>query len=126
MSRSPWTRALAAVMAAWMLVVMTGRLHACPTHDGAALASTSGAHAAHAAHAAHGGAPTHGATHACTCLGDCCVAAVAAPPVAGEALVAVVATVAAPAPRAALLRYRPSAPEHARPPSLGPPALHVG
>ncbi|GJG89025.1 hypothetical protein tb265_42060 [Gemmatimonadetes bacterium T265] len=58
----------------------------------------------------------------CVCFGSCCHAAaalVADPP---RALVAAVAALALrPTPPAIPPVYHPSAPEHARPPSVGPP-----
>jgi hypothetical protein len=133
MRRSHLNRLVATLVAAWTLIIQVGpaALHACPTHDGAATAAPTAHHAAHHATAAAingeqthpDSAPSH--SHRCTCLGPCCNAAPVAI-ITSDALLAF-ATVLPSVPRepGAPLLYVPSAPEHARPPSLGPPALHI-
>src|SRR4030095_1872241 len=135
-------RALAAFFAAWFLVVEEepAALHACAMHDGPAHAASSRSDRAPHAPAVdvapthHAGAVPGGPTRhddsgrhsrCCTCLGPCCDASPVALIGTGVAL----APVQGPRETAQIVRrnsYRPSEPEHARPPSLGPPAPHIG
>jgi len=128
-----WHRTLAAVLALWLvaLVAEPAAVHPCPMHDG--VASASGAALAHAGMRmaasgmddAHPGAPAH--AHGCTCLGDCAAAGWAATAaraprlaLAGRALVA-----RAIVPTATNAAFRLAEPAHARPPSIGPPPVHL-
>jgi hypothetical protein len=95
MSRSPVRRAGAALLALFFLLAVGEplALHACPMHDGVAVASSTSAGGAHAdmpadAHAAHA-ADTAAAVpaghpsgddegHQCSCLGHCAAASGAA------------------------------------------------
>jgi len=72
MRRSPWSRILSALFAAWLALVMGEASvvhHHCPMHDGPAPAAASGEMGGHAGHGG-GGAP-NGGHHACTCIGAC-------------------------------------------------------
>ena len=134
-------RALAAFFAAWFLVVEEepAALHACAMHDGPAHAASSRSDRAPRAAlddatAHHAGArPAEPARHdntgrhsrCCTCLAPCC----AASPVALIGATGALVPVESPRKTEHLVRrnsYRPSEPEHARPPSLGPPAPQIG
>jgi hypothetical protein len=135
MARARWIRVLAALLAAWFVVFTTEprALHACPMHDGLplqAVSNSASAHAAHNgdAHASHSGGDStpHAGNHRCSCLGACCGPAAIGLPHATDALVVTIGPVAALALPAGPLRLRPSAPEHARPPTRGPPVLHIG
>lgn len=125
-------------MALWFAVFSAEPLvlHACPMHDGplaarAAAAAEPHAMAAGMQHragqpgAGHSG---HAGHHACSCPGACCAAPGVAASADAQALVVAVVRLAPLAARPAdLFRYRPSDPEHARPPSIGPPpTLHIG
>ena len=134
MRRSLWYRALAALMAAWLAIVMAepAVLHACPMHGGAHAAASAAvqggagsamtmAHDA-ASHASDAPAhPAHG--HQCTCLGQCCT------PVGVAAPATVVALVTAPDSAAARdaglpdFEYVPVAAAHVLPFPNGPPTL---
>ena len=97
MRRTPLTRALAAMMAVWLAVVLgepAALHHHCPMHDGPAPAAM--AHGGHAEH--HAPAPEHG-SHACTCLGTCSAGGTAAVPASAPAILASTAWSTAPAPR---------------------------
>jgi hypothetical protein len=119
---SRWHRAFAAVLALWLvgLIAEPVSLHLCPMHGG--LAAMPG-HVGHTGAGHHRAPATHG--HGCTCLGDC--AGAWTPVVPSAAVVSVARVVAVPhvAVRAANAAFRPSAPEHARPPSVGPPSLYL-
>lgn len=132
MRRSTTTRILSMLLALWLAVALTepAALHACAMH-GAGHASANAAGPAPTRpthhHAAGADAPERqpAGTHVvCTCLGSCSVAGAAAlPAYAG------IGTAPAPAPPvrvslAAGPTHEPSAPEHARPPSQGPPLSH--
>ena len=140
----PWNtcrRTIAALLAAWSFVVEEEpvALHTCAMHDGVAHVRDTTASVPHAT--ALDEAPHHGEAVAntepqhhgdssrhsqcCTCLGPCCDASPVAPVGATELLVATLtATAARPAVRRTA--HIPSAPEHSRPPSIGPPAPHIG
>lgn len=96
--RSRWARPLVALFALWFAVILgdPGMLHSCSMHGGhggaievAAAPSghdmhgAEGMHATHAAESAdavsHQGAPHHGGTGVCTCMGQCCAASIVAP-----------------------------------------------
>lgn len=128
MRRSLWHRAFAAVMAAWLAIVMAepAVLHACPMHGGAHAAIESGSASAmtmaHGAAAQSSDRPSHPAPgHQCTCLGQCCAPVGVAAPAALVAL--------APAPESAAARdaglpdfeYVPVAAAHVLPFPNGPP-----
>ena len=134
-------RPLTAVVALWLagFAAEPAMPHACPVHDGSArggvTAPAPGLHAHGAqAHHEHRARPVdrnqdaghHAPRHGCTCPGACCVSVPIAAP-AAEAIV-VVAVVVAPPRRWSTPAPIPrrTTPEHARPPSLGPPALPVG
>jgi hypothetical protein len=129
-TRRPWTRLLAALVAAWFAVI-SGEprwLHACPTHDGAPGAgaehAAADAHAAHGAHGAEHAAPEHapaGQSHICTCLGECATAAPADVPVVAAVPLATV-TAALRATAIAGAAFRPVAPDFFLPFANGPPA----
>lgn len=94
--------------------------------DAHCTAMVAGMHAAGAHHSGADGLAQHGSPsndhRCCTCFGPCCHAApavVASPPVAIVASVAVLAPCRV--PPVVPHPYRPTAPEHARPPSIGPP-----
>jgi hypothetical protein len=95
--RARWTRPVAALFALWFAFVLgdPGLLHRCPMHGGhgaGAIAPTGGEnHAMHGEHSAAShtasndasqdvshDAPHHGTSSQCTCVGQCCVASVAA------------------------------------------------
>ena len=130
MRRSLWHRALAAVMAAWLAIVMAepAVLHACPMHGGVGMT--------HAASAAHGVAmemthhaasapadspaqPAHG--HQCTCLGQCSAPVGVAAPAALVALAPTIETVAARDGGLPDFEYVPVAAAHVLPFANGPP-----
>jgi hypothetical protein len=73
MRRTLLTRALAAIMAVWLALVLgepAALHHRCPMHDGPAPAAVDAVHAGHESHAPssdHGG-------HGCTCIGTCSAA----------------------------------------------------
>ena len=123
-------RSIAALLAVLSLVVEGGTagLHVCPMHDGATHAAGSTAGASHTAtptgaHHAAGNTQRH--SQCCTCVGPCCGAPPATYVAAGE-LSVVVDTPPAESRPAWRVGYIPSSPEHARPPSLGPPVTHIG
>jgi len=138
---APCRRAIAAVFAAWSFVVQEepAALHACAMHDGVAHAV--GPASAAASHAASSDAPAHhvastpdaAARHnsdghhsrGCTCPGPCCDASPVATIATGISLAV---PAARPTARFAVRHttYVPSDPEHSRPPSVGPPAPHIG
>ena len=136
MRRTSWARVLAASLAVWFGFTAADprALHACPLHDDPQDGAPRSGAEAHAIHrhgdgvshspAAAGHGP-HSGTHRCTCPGACCAAASVAAPVIHESLV-VVSSIATEAPTFGTSpAHRPSAPEHARPPSVGPPLLHA-
>jgi hypothetical protein len=127
----------------------------CPLHDGTgrvdvaqdgrpvgvrAAAHATAGHAGRPAAAdrpdtqAHGHAPSsvpaHGAGHrrhrGCTCVGDCCAASPVSRPTVAAALLDATIVVAPARPVVIVSSRRPSTPEHARPPSIGPPTPHLG
>jgi len=138
---APCRRAIAAVFAAWSFVVQEApaALHACAMHDG--VAHTVGPASVGVPHAASSDAAAHHATstpdaatrhsdaghhsRCCTCPGPCCDASPVA--IIGTG-VPLVPSAIRPAARVAVRRttYVPSEPEHSRPPSVGPPAPHIG
>src|ERR1041384_6038633 len=73
----------AGLLALWFTVVTVepARLHACPMHDGLAIATVEHAHASHAGHMGHG-APTspESQKHSCSCIGSCATATTPALP----------------------------------------------
>ena len=108
MRRSLWHRALAAVMAAWLAIVMAepALLHACPTHGVAP---------------ATGDAPAqHG--HQCTCLGQCHAPVGVAAPAALVSLASGLEVVAARDSGLPDFEYAPVAAAHVLPFANGPPA----
>jgi len=131
MRRSLWHRALAAVMAAWLAIVMAepALLHACPTHGGAA----GEAHAAVAQHGAamgmtHGKAPATGDApaqpahgHQCTCLGQCHAPVGVAAPAALVSLASGLEVAAARDSGLPDFEYAPVAAAHVLPFANGPP-----
>ena len=139
MRRRRWFRPLVALLQLWLVGAISapGLLPACPMHGGAAFAGATHASAAHAdmdsaqmagmagdehARAHHHGHQSH---RCCTCPGDCCLATSLAAPAAGMLTASTVATERPrPLPAPVPLRLTPT--EHARPPSLGPPALLIG
>jgi hypothetical protein len=133
MRRSHGSRAFLVLLAIWFAVYSAapGALHACPMHDGGlALPGIDPApHAmAHAGHSPlHHGAHSHAAGHVCSCPGPCDGAehAVDVPRVALTIVATLTPSRPADRPDEPLAR-RPASPEHARPPSLGPPTLHAG
>ena len=86
MHRSASVRFLAAIVAAWLAIVLAepAALHTCAAHGSAASASTTGEHGAHAGHGGHAheaGAPTGSdapESHQCSCVGHCASGSVAA------------------------------------------------
>lgn len=131
---SPYRRSIAAVFAVLSLVFRGGTagLHVCPMHDGAMHAAVAMTEASHAAtsteaghHADHAAGDTHRHSQCCTCVGPCCDAAPVAVVAAGGLSVVVDIPPAKSRP-AWRIGYIPSSPEHARPPSLGPPVPHIG
>ena len=130
-----WFRPLAAVLAVWVVVFVADptALHACPLHDrtphdGMALDGMPHDGMSHGGSTVHGGpgrdADHHAARHVCTCPGNCCAATPLTAPATDT--VPTAAQVVACARRRPLPApsHRRTAPEHARPPSVGPPALH--
>src|SRR6476620_3848277 len=134
-------RAIAAVFAAWSFVVQAepAALHACAMHDGVGHAV--GPAAVGLAHAGSPDGPAHHAngtpgeatrhsddghhSRCCTCPGPCCDASPIAMTAASASLaVSEMQPVTRPAVRRTT--YVPSDPEHSRPPSVGPPAPHIG
>ncbi|HEY2065632.1 MAG TPA: hypothetical protein VGG84_06705 [Gemmatimonadaceae bacterium] len=124
MRHSALARVLSAIWGAWLLVALMepAALHTCPMHD-MVHGGMSHAAATHAHDADDGPAHSSSRSHhsVCTCIGSCCAAvvnALGAPPV-----LTVAETVRQPivAIYSRLTAYRPSPPEHARPPSQGPP-----
>ena len=121
MNRRWWERALAAVMAVWLIAVVAepAFLHSCPMHGGLSLATSASAanHAVHqhASPAEQKSPEKAPASHQCTCLGDCGIGTSVAVPAAIVAHVAVVTTIAyqlalpasefTPAPPATLLPF---------------------
>ena len=90
--RPVWLRALIAVWGLWFTAAVSEApgLHVCAVHAGHAASGALGAHAGHSGHDAHAShrpgasAPDESSRHQsadCTCLGLCCCAASAAPPV---------------------------------------------
>jgi len=127
-----WRRPLAALLAAWLvgLVVEPAVLHACPLHDYAPGTAPAAPGVHTSVDGAHGHArspsPQHPDHRSCTCLGDCCGASVLAE-VRSTTVMVVIDVVATPPQRTANdAAYRPTTPEYARPPSIGPPAFHIG
>ncbi|HEX5077000.1 MAG TPA: hypothetical protein VFW03_27570 [Gemmatimonadaceae bacterium] len=138
---APVRRTIAAVFAAWSFVVQEepAALHTCALHDGVAHEAGSAAlgvsHAASSdtgTHHAAGTAPAatrHGNDRhhsgCCTCPGPCCDAS---PVALAETGAALAPPAIRPATRFAVRHttYIPSDPEHSRPPSVGPPAPHIG
>jgi hypothetical protein len=107
MSRPLWSRALAAVLAIWLVVVLTGPagLHACPVHGAAAQHGAAHPHAV-----AHRAPADHHAPHrpVCTCPGDC----------SGSSPVALAPGIVALAQRATPIGTQPASPaESPRPPA---------
>ena len=93
--------------------------------DGCAEGVHADAHAADAHAAGKHTSPDGGDREhrCCTCFGPCCHAAAAVPaPAPSAMLVAAVRVVPPPARPQVVVSYRPTPPEHARPPSAGPPS----
>src|SRR5262245_57841812 len=103
MRRSSLVRSIAALLAAWSLVVEVGpaSLHTCPMHDQGLRIHAPGSASVHtratAGHAAHGAKATvlpgstrdgNGGSHSrcCTCVGPCCGVAPVALAARGELL----------------------------------------
>jgi len=134
MRRRRWYRSVAAVLAIWLVGVVAepAALHRCPLHDGAASGDTAPASATqHDGHGAasghqHGTGGGHHAGHGCTCLGDCCAPTLLSAPAATVAITDAPVVRRPPSQPELASAYRPAAPDHARPPSIGPPLLHVG
>ena len=127
MRRAIFSRIGAVCAALWLGVTVAEPLamRDCQMHGGtpepnAAPASGVAAHA-------HDGTATHrdhkhDSHHHCSCVGPCCAGTAAErPALVAAPLFDVLATAARRAARANLAR-RPAEPEHARPPSIGPPA----
>ena len=133
-----WSRAAKWLIAAWSVVALVTPI-ALPTmvaraapavampcdvamHDPVHDPVHGSVHGTPQAHG-HQRARDHGNDHACcTCFGPCCHAAPAVFARAPEAPQVAVALVLPYAPTPAFsVRYHPTAPEHARPPSVGPP-----
>jgi hypothetical protein len=124
MHRSWWTRAVAAMLAAWfaIAVIEPAALHVCPVHDGAL-----GAHAVHHAaghvdHASGHGAPAPSSSRQCTCLGDCVGAAGAALPAVMPRLHVPAVVAAASGIHRTDAGFGPSAPGLLLPFANGPPS----
>jgi hypothetical protein len=75
MHRSAWSRALTTVWGLWFALALVEPMavHPCPTHD--AMPAMAGM----AMHGMHVPAPAKHGSHACTCMGECCVAALTLP-----------------------------------------------
>ena len=139
MHRPFWYRAVAAVMAVWLAIVMAepAALHACPMHGGVmhgvagagtrSAAGAAGASDAAAAHAAMGHdaasheRPAHGTGYQCTCLGRCTAPVGAAAPAAAVALLPTVETSATRDAGLPDFEYVPVAAAHVLPFANGPP-----
>jgi hypothetical protein len=136
MRRPLWNRAVAAVMAVWLAIVMAepAALHSCPMHGGLAV----GASAAGQEHAVsavphpgstdaamHRGAPApgHGGGHQCTCLGRCAAAVGVAAPAPRVVLTSVVETAATRDSGLPDFEYVPVAAAHVLPFANGPPTV---
>jgi hypothetical protein len=129
MRRALWSRVFAGVWALWFAVALTepAGLHACPMH-GVAHGLDPASAGAHGAAMHHGGG-ADGASHSvpgshhltCTCIGACCAAAVSVFPPSAAVAIAETIVRASPATHVVPTTHRPSEPEHARPPSQGPP-----
>jgi hypothetical protein len=128
MQRSVWHRLIAAALGLWLLLVSSepAALHTCVQHDGM--------------HGVHGGdstlrsPPHHGSRshqapakhqHGCTCIGACCVSLAAVLTPHADVVVATRTSSPARLIVSSASSYRPSAVEHARPPTVGPPILAV-
>ena len=123
-------RTVAALLAAWSFVVEDGpaALHTCAVHDGAVHVTEATHHSPNVVADDPQTQQHHdGSRHSrcCTCLGPCCDASPVALLRTAELLVATTIDAAAPL-SARPTTYIPSAPEHSRPPSVGPPHLHIG
>jgi hypothetical protein len=145
MRHTRWGRCRAALLALWLVALSAGPaafqgFHRCAPLEGTTSAPTgtfqhAEAHSPAAPHGHRGHTPPvapargthdHAPHHDGFCLGTCCCVAPLTVPAAAASLVAIaVATPRAlpPAPRPS---FHPTAPDHARPPSLGPPSLPVG
>ena len=126
-----------ALFALWFVAMVgdTGALHACAMHGGAGHGHAAGHSVAmpgHSSHQAAGGerhsgvttddASQHERTPACTCLGECCAAAVAVP-VPGAPEVNVATVVAVPdQPLDLVARVAPATAGLRLPFANGPPA----
>jgi len=130
---------IAAALAAWSFVVQgePAALHECAMHDGVGhgpalvgVAHTASAdatehHAAGTAQESTGDGDRGPHSRGCTCPGPCCdespIALIAAS-------VPLVAPATRPATQTAVRHttHVPSEAEHSRPPSIGPPAPHIG
>jgi hypothetical protein len=135
-------RTIAALFAAWSFVVEEepAALHTCAMHDGAAhVSSTTAAKSSHVgglgerlhhsdavanAERSHDG-DSSDHSRCCTCLGPCCDASPVVSVDSPQLLVAPTITAAA-LPAVRRTTHIPSAPEHSRPPSIGPPAPSIG
>lgn len=126
MRHARWARAFAVVLGVWFAVVLTepAALHACPEHGTAHHRDAQPHKGAAHHHGADGTSSSSAPTshhQGCTCIGSCCAAPVTVIP---PAMAVVIVETTTPRPGAVcttLVAYHPSAPEHARPPSLGPP-----
>jgi hypothetical protein len=127
MRRSFWHRALAALMAGWLAIVMAepAVLHACPMHGGAHAAAQGGEGSAMAMHGVAGhssDAPPPARGHQCTCLGQCCAPVGVAAPAALVALGPALERAAARDAGLPDFEYVPVAAAHVLPFPNGPPS----
>jgi hypothetical protein len=130
-------RVITALLAAWSFVVQEepAALHTCAMHDtvhalvlSTAVPDAGGDHAEH--HAAGTADDSHhdGGRHqrqCCTCLGPSCNAQPVAL-IASTVFLAAARRVRSSQPVVRRVTFTPSEPEHARPPSVGPPAVRIG
>ena len=132
MRHSRLARVLAAVWGVWLIVSLMepAALHACPMHDtmhgGVSHAARSHDAASHA-HGAEGPADTSSRSHhsVCTCIGACCAAVVDALRAPSTLIVAETIRQPVVVIESRLAAFRPSVPEHVRPPSQGPPTAQA-
>jgi hypothetical protein len=136
MRRSLLRRVFAAVLAPWVVVVMSepAALHECAMHSAHAIpASAAHTHgmSAHvhgmtgSEHLAPQGSPSHdAASKYCTCLGGCCAATILALPGVAELSFAPIG-IRAERPAESAERSAPATTEHLLPFANGPPATRA-
>jgi hypothetical protein len=146
MRRSRLFRASAGLLGLWVAVFVggTGAVRFCPMQGGlhemdgmqmpmgASMPTFMGGSTNAAMHMATDGstsapdkAPAGGGSADCSCRGACCAPADVVAPTAAEVLLATIVVRHVPRAFAALSLDRPTAPQHARPPTVGPPTLLV-